>query len=251
MIERELVGKVEVVRLARPPLNLIDSLMIQALTDVFRALRDAPPRACVLFCAGGGADVREMLRFDLESARIFITSLHRACATIRELDAPVIAAVDGPCLGAHLELAAACDLRIASETSTLGMPEIRVGIPSVIDAYWLALLCGLGNASAMLFEGGTIPAGEAFRIGLLNRVAADGALAHEALAWAHVIAGHSPAALVQQKRVLRDWTHDAYQAAAAASIERFVQTIAAGEFKEAMQAMLSKRAPSFEDGSPG
>ena len=245
MIERERRGHVEVVRLAMPPLNLLGSAMIGALRRAFGELAAGPPRAAVLFCAGAGADVREMARFDPASARAFITALHEACAAIRDLDAPVIGAVDGPCLGAHLEIAAACDLRIASARSRLGMPEIKAGIPSVIDAYWLALVCGLGNASALMFEGEPIAAAEALRIGLVNRVVPDGALEDEALAWAERIARASPVALTQQKRVLRDWTDAAYRAAARASIERFVETVEAGEFAVAMQAMLDKREPRF------
>ena len=246
MIERERRGQVEVVRLAAPPLNLLGSAMVAALVGAFGELAASRPRVVVVFCSGAGADVREMARFDPASARAFITALHGACAAIRELDAPVIAAIDGPCLGAHLEVAAACDLRIASERARLGMPEIRVGIPSVIDAYWLALVCGLGNASALMFEGEPISAAEALRIGLVNRVAPDGGLEAEALGWAATIGRASPVALVQQKRVLRDWTDAAYRGAARASIERFVETIEAGEFREAMRAMLDKREPRFE-----
>lgn len=245
MIERERRGHVEVIRLAAPPLNLLGSAMIEALTETFRDLGAAPPRVAVLFCSGGGADVREMAGFEEESARAFITALHQACASIRDLDAPVIAAIDGPCLGAHLEVAAACDLRLASARSRLGMPEIKVGVPSVIDAYWLTLICGLGSAGALMFGGEMIEADEAYRIGLLNRVVPDGRLEEEALAWAASIARSSPVALAQQKRVLRDWTDAPYREAARASIERFASTIAAGESSEAMRAMLEKREPRF------
>lgn len=238
-------GDVAIVRLAAPPLNLLGSAMIETLTGAFRDLASDPPRAAVLFCSGAGADVKEMQHFTPESARAFITSLHHACAAVRDLDAPVIAAIDGPCLGAHLEVAAACDLRVASAGSRFGMPEIRVGIPSVIDAYWLVLLCGLGCAASLVFDGDMIGSDEAHRIGLLNRVVADGSLEAEALSWAGRLARHSPVALAQQKRVLRDWTDAPYRAAAAASIERFVQTVEAGEFAEGMRAMLEKRDPRF------
>ena len=134
MIERDRRGDVALVRMAAPPLNLLGSEMVAALTGAFRALATDPPRAAVLFCGGGGADVKEMARFDESSARRFITSLHEACGAIRDLDWPVIAAVGGVCLGAHLEVAAACDLRVVAADARLGMPEIKVGIPSVIDA---------------------------------------------------------------------------------------------------------------------
>jgi len=244
-VSSERRGAVRLIRMQAPPLNLLGSEMIAALTDAFATIATDPPRVAVLVCHGGGADVKEMVAFDERSARTFITALHTACRAIRDLDAPVIAAIDGPCVGAHLEVAAACDIRVASAGSRLGMPEIKVGIPSVIDAWWLAQICGLGHASALVFDGEMIGAEQASRIGLVNRLTLDGEAEIAALAWADQIARAAPAALVQQKRVIRDWTDDAYLEAARRSIERFVRAIAAGQAREAMRAMLDKRPPRF------
>jgi enoyl-CoA hydratase/carnithine racemase len=243
LVSREHRGNVTVLRLSDPPLHLLGSPMIAAVTEAFAALASDPPRAVVLFCSGAGADVREMVTFDERSGRRFITSLHTACRGIRDLDAPVIAAIDGPCLGAHLEMAAACDLRVASERSRFGMPEIKVGIPSVIDAWWLVQVCGLGHAAELVFDGTMIDAREAHRIGLVNRVASDADDA--AVSWAGAIAANAPSALVQQKRVLRDWTDEGYREAAKRSIERFAHAIRSGQAAEAMRAMLDKRPARF------
>jgi enoyl-CoA hydratase/carnithine racemase len=248
--ERDLVtterrGEVAVIRLADPPLNLLGSPMIAALRTVFATIAAEPPRAAVLFCAGGGADVREMVSFNEGTARAFITALHTACRGIRDLDAPVIAAIDGPCVGAHLEVAAACDMRVASNRSRLGMPEVKVGIPSVIDAWWLAQICGLGNASALVFDGEMIDAAEAHRIGLLNRIVPTERLEDAAIGWASEIALSAPSALIQQKRVLRDWADEPYLEGARRSIERFVHAVRSGQATEAMRAMLDKRRPRF------
>ncbi len=244
MIDRERRGDVEIIRLAAPPLHLLGSKLIAALTDAFTGIAADPPRAVVLHCGGAGADVREMVEFNEVTARRFITALHTACRAIRDLDAPVVAAIDGPCVGAHLEVAGACDVRVATRTARFGMPEIKVGIPSVIDAWWLAQICGLGHAAALVFDGTMIDATEAHRIGLVNRVADDG-LDAAALSWAQEFARNAPAALVQQKRVLRDWTDGAYREAAARSIERFVAAIRSGQATEAMRAMLAKREARF------
>jgi enoyl-CoA hydratase len=244
LIERERRGEVEIVRLADPPLNLLGSQLIAAVTGAFTAIAAEPPRAAVLFCGGAGADVREMVTLDERTGRTFITALHTACRAIRDLDAPVIAAIDGPCLGAHLEVAAACDLRVATHAARFGMPEIKVGIPSVIDAWWLAQIIGLGHTAALVFDGGMIDAPEAHRIGLVNRVADEG-LDVAAIGWANELARFAPAALAQQKRVLRDWTDDAYRDAAQRSIERFVAAIRSGQAAEAMRAMLAKREARF------
>jgi enoyl-CoA hydratase len=248
VISRELRGDVAIFRLAAPPLNLLGSSMIAALDETFRAVAADPPRVAVLFCSGAGADVREMAGFDGDRARRFITALHESCRAIRELDAPVIAAVDGPCLGAHLEVAAACDLRVASAGSRFGMPEIKVGIPSVIDAWWLVQICGLGHTSSLVFDGDMIGAVEAHRIGLVNRVVAADALEREALGWAEKIARFAPAGLIEQKRVFRDWTDEPYRVAAQRSIDRLVAAFESGQAGEAMRAMLEKREPRFQRG---
>lgn len=245
MIARERRGDVELVRLDAPPLNLLGSAMIAAVGDAMRSLAASPPRVVVLFCSGAGADVREMAGLDGPAARAFITSLHESCRAVRELDAAVVAAIDGPCLGAHLELAAACDMRIASERSRFGMPEIKVGIPSVIDAWWIVQVCGLGRAAELFFDGEMIPAPEAHRIGLVNRIASDGRLEDDAIAWAQRIARFAPAGIAGQKRVLRDWTDDAYREAARRSIDRLVAAFESGQAREAMTAMLEKREPRF------
>lgn len=242
MITRSRHGHAEVVRMDAPPLNLLGSAMIEALRETFAALASRPPRAIVLHCDGAGADVREMAAFTPESGREFITKLHAACRAIRDVDAPVIAVVERVCLGAHLEVAAACDMRVALPGARFGMPEIAVGLPSVIDAWWLTRICGLGAAGALFFDGGMIDATEAHRIGLLNRIEHDAAAAAE---WAARIADASPVALAAQKRVLRDWTDQEYRRAAAASIDRFAEALAAGEYREAMTAMLHKRKVEF------
>ena len=245
MISRERRGDVEIVRLDAPPLNLLGSPMIGAIADAMRAVASQQPRVVVLHCSGAGADVREMAGLDGPSARRFITALHESCRTIRDLDAAVIAAIDGPCLGAHLEVAAACDLRIASDRSRFGMPEIKVGIPSVIDAWWIVRTCGLGHAAGLFFDGEMIDAAEAHRIGLVNRLVAGDDLDAEATAWAERIARFAPAGIAEQKRVLRDWTDETYREGVRRSIDRLVAAFESGQAREAMTAMLEKREPRF------
>src|SRR5262249_61896835 len=98
-----------------------------------------------------------MAGLDPDSAREFISRLHDACAALRGLAIPVIARISGYCLGAGLEIAASCDLRIASEGSIFGMPEVQVGIPSVIEAAVLPRLIGWGRARELFVTGRRIP----------------------------------------------------------------------------------------------
>jgi enoyl-CoA hydratase/carnithine racemase len=116
--------------------NLISRALMDALLAAGAPLRnDADLRLIVLTGASGkgfagGADIAEMAALDAESARVFITHLHTVCDLFRTLPVPSIAHIEGPCLGAGMELAASCDLRVGSTTSRYGMPEVQVGLPS-------------------------------------------------------------------------------------------------------------------------
>ena len=92
-------------------------------------LRGAGERAFI-----GGADVRDLAELDASNAAAFITGVHRACDALRRCPVPVIARIQGYVLGAGLEIAAACDMRVASDDSVFGMPEVKIGIPSVVEA---------------------------------------------------------------------------------------------------------------------
>ena len=132
-------------------LNIVGSaLMAEFVAKVTAIGERADLRAAVLTGAGGrafigGADIREMAELDPARAREFIAGLHCMCAALRDLPVPVIARIDGYALGAGLEVAAACDLRVAAANAVFGMPEVRVGIPSVIEAALLPGLIGWGR----------------------------------------------------------------------------------------------------------
>ncbi|SVB21070.1 uncharacterized protein METZ01_LOCUS173924, partial [marine metagenome] len=137
-------------------LNALNSEGIYELSRSFDAIVDNPTvRAVILAGAGqkafvGGADIVELSNLDTETARIFISSLHKLFTKIRNFPVPVIAKINGYALGAGMELAAACDLRIASNTAVFGMPEVQVGVPSVIEAALLPRLVGWGKASYLV-----------------------------------------------------------------------------------------------------
>ena len=125
--------------LDRPPLNLLDPGVIAALHDTFATLsRDDSVRAVVLGGAGraftGGMDVHVLRDLDVTSAKTLISALCAAIDAVHRAPFPVIAAVNGACLGAGFELALACDLRVAAASAVFGLPEVRVGVPSVIQA---------------------------------------------------------------------------------------------------------------------
>lgn len=187
-----------------------------------------------------GANVKVMARLDPNGARAFISSLHRAIDAVRRLPVPVIAVLESYCFGAAMELAAACDMRLASDTLVAGMPEVKVGIPSVIEACLLPRLIGWGRTSELLLTGRSIDAAEALRIGFVERVVSPARL-HGALdEWTQAILDCSPQAIRAQKAVMRGWERDERDGIAA-SIDAFERCFQTGEPARHMAPMVAKR----------
>jgi enoyl-CoA hydratase len=228
-------------------LNVLDRALMAELGEKLEALADDDGlRAVVLTGAGerafiGGADIRDMAALDQEGAREFIALLHRACAAIRRLPVPVIARIRGYALGAGLEVAAACDLRVAEESARFGMPEVKVGIPSVIEAALLPSLIGWGRTRRLLFTGDTIGAAEAERWGLVDwrvsRDALDGVV--EQVLSAILACGTN--AIRLQKALIREWEELPLSQAIARGITCFADAYETDEPKRMMQAFLASK----------
>ena len=216
-------------------LNALDRTLMAELIDAMTELRDDPAlRLAVVTGAGGrafigGADIDELAALNADSARGFITAVHVCCDEFRHLPVPAIARIDGYALGAGLELAAACDFRVASDRSVFGMPEVRIGLPSVVEAALLPALIGPARARKLLLTGDNIGADEALEWGLVDRVvpAAEIDAAVEALAASILAAG--PYAVRLQKSLILDWEEMHTNAAVARGIEGFVEAFATDE----------------------
>lgn len=175
-------GRVVRCTLDRPPLNLFEPGLIAALRSTFVELAgDATVGVVVLRGSGraftAGMNVNVLRDLDAAGAETLITTLHDAVDAVHRAPFPVVAAINGAALGAGFELALACDLRVAARGAILGLPEVRVGVPSVIQAALLAPLIGPGRAAELLLTGATIGAEQALEWGLVNRVAPAGQLA--------------------------------------------------------------------------
>jgi enoyl-CoA hydratase/carnithine racemase len=203
-------------------------------------------RAVVLTGAGSrafaaGADLGTLAGLDTETGRGFITALHQAIDAVRRLPVPVVAMLRGPCLGGAMELAAACDIRIADTTLKAGMPEVRVGIPSVIEACLLPRLVGAGKAAELVLTGDVIGAAEALRTGFVQRLVAPEDLEGETRKLVGSILAAGPGAIRAQKRVMRGWEELPEAEATANSVDEFAAIFATGEPAEYMRPFLERK----------
>jgi len=241
-------GRVALVMIANPAkLNALTVEAIRQLTDTLRGLaRDAKLRAVVLTGAGdkafsGGVNVEDLGSTTQDTARAGITRLHDCITAVRECPVPVIARVNGYCIGGALELAAACDLRIAADHARFGMPEVRLGIPSVIEAALLPRLMGAGRARWLLLTGELIDAAEALHWGLVERVVDAGTLDAEVDGVVDAILAGGDAAIRAQKRLNRAYEELPFAEAVALSIDEFAKSYESGEPQRLMADYLRRR----------
>lgn len=209
-------------------LNSLNSVLMREIVETMAEIAADPElRLVILTGAGGrafagGADIGEIAALDHIAARRFITLVHRFCDAFRRLPVPVIARIDGFALGAGLELAAACDLRVASEGSVFGMPEVAIGIPSVVEAALLPKLIGPGRARRLLLTGETIGAATALEWGLVDAVAPADGLDDAVERFARPILAAGPRAIRLQKSLILEWEELPTSAAIARGIDCFV-----------------------------
>ena len=226
--------------------------------DVFRELRDRVEqcgddeslRAIILRGSGerafsAGVDLHEMKDLEPLSAERFIRQLHAGARGLLHCPLPVVAAIHGPCLGGAFELALACDMRVAAEDAVFGLPEVRVGLPSVIEASLLPPTVGLGRARRMLLTGETVNASEALDIGVVDRVVPKAELEAAALETAETFLGMGRYILAAQKQIVSAWLEMGQEAAAEYSIKTFALCFNTLYPNEAMSAFLEKRPPRF------
>jgi enoyl-CoA hydratase/carnithine racemase len=242
-------GPVAVVTIDNPAkLNSLSGAVMDALAETFRGLAaDEALRCAVLTGAGdkafiGGASIDEMAGLaSPAAARAFIEKVHACCQAIRDLPCPVVARINGYCLGAGLEIAAACDLRLASDHAVLGMPEVKLGLPSVVEAALLPSLVGWGRARWMLMTGETFTAEDACRWGLVEAVypAEELDLAVDALVTA--LLDPEPRAVRLQKALMQRWEELPMSQAITAGIDAFEEAFRSDEPSRAMATFQATR----------
>lgn len=236
-------------------LNIVNGDLLAQITAACQSLSaDDSLRAVILTGATapnkassfiGGADISEMSALDSrQSAREFIMKIHVVGKAIRAIPVPVIARVNGYALGAGLEILAVCDLRVCTQRSVFGMPEVKVGIPSVVEAALLPGLIGWGRTRRFLYLAENIDATEAEKWGLVERVVEDEkALDNAVDDWVDRLVGMGPKAIRSQKKLMQKWENSSLQEGIMAGIDAYAEAYADGgkEPREMMGKFLNRK----------
>lgn len=254
-VERD--GGIVVVTIDRPAaLNAVSGSVLEELERAFAGLAgDAPAvRGVLLVGAGGrafvaGADIRALSSLGPEEAAELARRGHRAAAAIEALPAPVIACVDGFALGGGLELALACDLIYATDASSFGQPEVKLGlIPGFGGTVRLPRAVGLARAKELIYSGRRIGIDEAVASGLVARRFADReAMLAGARSTLDEISANSPTAVGLAKRVLVAATGQPTDTASGLEVAGFEDAFRTPDMQEGVAAFLEKREPRFGD----
>ena len=208
--------------------------------------QDDELRVAVITGAGdksfiGGANIGQMSTFpNPDAAAEGSRMTHLACDSMRRMPVPVIARINGYCLGTGMEIAASCDLRVGSENAMFGMPEVRHGIPSGMEACLLPGLIGWGRTRELVFTGELIDAHEAYLCGFLDRLVAPSELDAAVEKWVGAILAAGPRAIRLQKRLVQDWERMSIADAVRQGIAAMVEARATDEPQRLMRAFAAR-----------
>ena len=249
-------GAIGWIRINRPErLNSFSERMRDDLADALRTLDGDPDIHCVIVTGVGrafstGGDVRVMAELidagDIASFEQLVRAGARIVKLIEHMKKPVIAAVNGPAAGAGACLALACDLRVASETASIGFTFVRVGLhPDWGGSYFLARLVGPAIAAESIYTGGMINAERGERLGLFNRVVPAAELETAVKGIAGQIAAGPAGVIAEAKQVLRRSIHSSLEEVLELEVQAQLHAFRSTDFREGITAFIEKRAPRF------
>ncbi|MHA1975139.1 MAG: enoyl-CoA hydratase/isomerase family protein [Candidatus Hodarchaeales archaeon] len=194
-----------------------------------------------------GADITTFVGKNPVTIRPFVLKLQKMINNIEDLPIPVIAKINGYCLGGGLELAMACDIRLASENALLGQPEIKLGlIPGAGGTQRLSRLVGKGFAKELIFTGDNIDPKKAYEIGLVNKVVPLEKLNEETNKIAEKLAKGPAFALNMAKEAINRGTEMSLLDATRMELELFALCFADEDAEEGIQAFINKQKPKFK-----
>jgi enoyl-CoA hydratase len=248
------LARVARLTLVNPPLNLVTRELLDELNEALATLQAAEPgdvRAVVVTGAGerafsAGSHVGEFEAQRGPGGRERLALEERTSSRIAALPMPTIAAIEGNALGGGLELALACDLRIASARAKLGLPEVRLAvIPGAGGTQRLPRVVGLARAKELVLTGKVLDAEEAARIDLVHEVVPAGEAVSRATAIGEEIAARGPVAVREAKRLLDAALDTPLEDGLAAELEASLRVFATDDLLEGSSSFFAKRDPDY------
>lgn len=247
------IGPRTEIELRNPPMNLVSrELTVQLRAALTEVARSPEVRAVVLYGSGdrafcAGSDVKEFQRLHGRVAEEKLLLEKLVYRQLARLPMPTIAAIEGHALGGGLELALCCDLRVAGDGATLGMPELTLGVtPGSGGTQRLPRVVGPARAKELILLGELIDAAAAERIGLLNRVVPAGQALAEARRMADLIATRGPVAVRAAKKLIDTAADHTVDDGLALELDASEEVFASQDMLEGAAAFLGKRPPQFE-----
>lgn len=249
-----LEDRIALVIIDHPPMNTLDTPTRLELASVFDflATKKDEVRAVILTSVGdkvfvSGADIRRFLDYTPDQAMVTLKLALESSLKIEQCEAPVICAIRGYCLGAGLELAMCCDLRIAADDSKLGQPEVNLSvIPGGGGTQRLARLVGAGIAKELIYTGKQITAQEALNIGLINKAVPKELVMDEAKKMAKLIAAKGPLAVRAAKKAINRGLNMTLLEGLELEMDYFSGLFFHEDPKEGAKAFLEKRPPEYK-----
>ena len=248
------LGRVSRLTLVNPPLNLVTRELLDDLNEALATLEGAAPgdvRAVVVTGSGerafsAGSHVGEFEAQRGPGGRERLELEERTSTRLAALATPTIAAIEGNALGGGLELALACDLRVASARAKLGLPEVRLAvIPGAGGTQRLPRVVGLARAKELILTGKVLDAGEAAAIGLVHEVVPAGAAVARATEIGEEIAARGPVAVREAKQLLNDALDRPLQEGLDAELEASLRVFATDDLLEGSSSFFAKRDPDY------
>ena len=249
-IEITTADAIATVVINRPPVNALTTAMYEQLTETFDHLGGRPDVHCAILTASGtkafcaGKDLKEFLEARVEDDPAAAVIVRRTFSAILQCRVPVIAAVNGPALGAGCVIASVCDVRLASEAATFGLPEINVGRCG--GGAHVGRLVSQGTLRKMFFTGQPITAAEAYRVGLVDGLSKPAELMDDARRLAATIAAKAPLGLRVGKKSLNEIEGLPVEEGYPIEQRYSTELMATADAREATRAVLEKRQPVFK-----
>ncbi|OLO27653.1 enoyl-CoA hydratase [Alkalihalophilus pseudofirmus] len=248
-VKYEVENQIGLITIDSPPVNALETQVLEELAEIVNNISE-DVNVVIITGAGNkafvaGADIKDFPNLTKETGIELVKKGQQIFQQIEDLDQPVIAAVDGFALGGGLELALACDFRIATKRSQFGLPEVKLGvIPGYGGTQRLPRLIGSGKAKQLIFSGEFLSAEEALNVGIVEEVT-EGSALEAAQKWAEKIAQRGPLAVRAAKKAVNEGLNQTLEEGLNTEATYFGSIAETEDMNEGVAAFFEKREPKF------